>query len=64
MDKICSNNFNCPLQYSNCFNCTTCGEEVDYYSDCPCQWDIDTHSCKNVAEKVPIFEVYQAFDKF
>ena len=63
LDKICSNNFNCPLQYSNCFNCTTCGEEVDYYSDCPCQWDIDTHSCKNVAEKTPIFEVYQAFDK-
>ena len=56
LDVVCSS------KYSNWFNCTTCGEEVSYYEECPCVWKPDDHSCANVADKSPIFEVYQAFD--
>ena len=54
---------NCPEEYFECFNCTTCGESEENYEDCYCQWDINTQSCKIISEIPPINNIYQAFTR-
>ena len=54
--------FDCPTKYSDCFNCSTCGEEVLYYDECPCQWNSGSLSCYNNENKMSIIQMYQAFE--
>ena len=52
---------NCPNEYPDCFNCTTCGESEKYYEDCLCQWDVNKKKCTTVSSKYSILKVYDAF---
>ena len=56
----CDNDITCSTKYLDCFNCSTCGEEVTYFEECPCKWNLV--SCENVDNKISITEAYQAFD--
>ena len=50
----------CEGLYTDCFNCTTCGEDEDLYERCFCLWDSNL-GCKSVDEKAPLSIFYQAF---
>ena len=60
--EILSGDHNCPSEFQDCFNCTTCGETELYYNDCPCRWNSNSETCKNVENKSPILLFYQAFE--
>ena len=52
----------CSTDYLDCFNCTSCGEEVEAYDECLCIWDSSAHSCISVSPpKTQIMHIYQAF---
>lgn len=51
----------CQALYTDCFNCTTCGEEVSYYEECDCLWKAGDQKCENVPTKISISQVYEAF---
>ena len=52
---------NCPIDYKDCFNCTTCGETEIDYEECLCQWDSKSQVCKIVTSKPSILYFFQAF---
>ena len=51
----------CEGLYTDCFNCTTCEEEVDYLEECLCSWDSNNLSCKSITSNTSPFIFYQAF---
>ena len=59
--ELLMNLHNCPNEYPDCFNCTTCGESEKYYEDCLCQWDVNKKKCTTVSSKYSILKVYDAF---
>ena len=61
--KILTAEHNCPVDYIDCFNCTTCGETEIYYSDCLCLWNSGTQKCDSVTTKPNILSVFNAFSR-
>ena len=61
--EILTGAHNCPIEFQDCFNCSTCGETELYYDDCPCQWNQKSNLCRNVDNKPKILLFYQAFEK-
>ena len=59
--KILAGEHSCANEFQDCFNCTTCGETEIYYEDCPCRWNSNSNSCKNLGNKNQILIFYQAF---
>ena len=59
--KLLMAEHNCPVEYPDCFNCTTCGETEVNYLECLCQWDSAAQSCKRVNPKSSIYYFFQAF---
>lgn len=59
--ELLMDSHNCPTEYPDCFNCTTCGESELYYENCPCQWDDINKKCNSVSSKYSIQTVYDAF---
>ena len=60
--EILTGEHNCPIEFQDCFNCSTCGETELYYEHCPCRWSSNSKSCKNVDNKSKILFFYQAFE--
>ena len=57
----------CENEYSDCFNCTTCGETEVYYENCLCQWNPNggEKKCESVDpdSKSRINFIYEAFSQ-
>ena len=55
----------CENEYSDCFNCTTCGETEAYYENCLCQWNPNggEKKCESMDPKPRITFIYEAFSQ-
>ena len=51
----------CIEEYSDCFNCSSCGTEN--IESCPCQWNYNSHSCNDIASIIPNNIISETFSQ-